>query len=128
MTEQDKRNIEVVRLMYMGEETVRAIIAPSIIWHVPGHNPVSGEYRGLEEYTQLMPSRMAPLTRWDFELEDVMANGDYVATTWQVKGERKDKKVDLRGVHMMRLNEKGQVAEGWGFTNNQDALDEFFSA
>ncbi|HEY4698390.1 MAG TPA: nuclear transport factor 2 family protein [Gallionella sp.] len=128
MTEQDQRNIDIVRRMYTGDDAERANIAPHIVWHVPGHNPVSGDYRGFEEYTQLMPSRMTPLTQWDFALEDVMVNGTYVVTTWHLNGERKSKTVDLRGAHIMRLNEQGQVVEGWGFTDNQDALDAFFSA
>lgn len=128
MTEQDERNIQNVRLMYSGDETERAAIASDIVWHVPGHNPVSGDYHGFEEYTQLMPARMAPLARWDFELENVMVNGAYVVTTWKMQGERKGKQVSLSGAHIMRLNDQGQIAEGWGFTNDQDALDEFFSA
>ena len=128
MTEQDKRNIASVRLMYMGDETERANIAQDIIWHVPGHNPVSGNYYGFEEYTKLMPARMAPLTRWDFTLEDVMVNGNYVMTTLRVQGERKGKVIDIRGGHLMRLTEEGKIVEGWGFTDNQDALDAFFSA
>jgi hypothetical protein len=44
-----------------------------------------------------------------------------------LKGERKGKTVDLFGGHLMRV-ENGKVVEGWGFTNDQDALDEFFSA
>ena len=128
MTEQDKRNIEAVRRMYRGESEEFKTIAPDIVWHVPGHNPVSGDYRGYEEYTQLMPSRMAPLTQWVFEVDDVMVNGNHVAATIRLKGERKGKKVDLRGAHVMRLNDQGQVVEGWGFTSDQDALDDFFSA
>jgi ketosteroid isomerase-like protein len=128
MTEQDLRNIAVVRRMYEGDETERANIAAHIVWHVPGHNPVSGEYRGYKAYTELMPSRMAPLTRWDFTLTSVMVNGDFVMTTYSLIGERKGKTVDLRGGHLMRVTEDGQVAEGWGFTDSQDALDDFFSA
>ncbi len=128
MTEQDERNIAVVRLMYDGDESERAQIAPDIIWHVPGHNPVSGEYRGFDEYTRTMPARMAPLSRWDFELEDVMVNGYHVVTTFSLRGERKGKHVNLRGAHIMRLNDAGQIVEGWGFTSDQDALDDFFSA
>ncbi len=75
-----------------------------------------------------MPARMAPLTRWDFELEDVMVNGNHVVTRLKFQGERKGKKLDLRGAHIMRLNDNGQIVEGWGFTSDQDALDEFFSA
>ena len=76
MTDQDKRNIAVVRAMYAGDEAERASIARDIVWHVPGHNPVSGDYHGYDEYTQLMVARMAPLDRWDFMLEDVMVNVD----------------------------------------------------
>jgi ketosteroid isomerase-like protein len=128
MTGQDDRNIQAVRLMYEGDEAERASIAPNIVWHVPGHNPVSGIYRGFDEYTRLMPSRMAPLSQWDFALGDVMVNGDYVVATFTLKGERKGKQVDLRGAHIMRLNDVGQIVEGWGFTSDQDTLDDFFSA
>jgi ketosteroid isomerase-like protein len=128
MNERDKRNIETARRMYTGDDAERARIAANIIWHVPGHNPVSGDYHGFEEYTQLMPSRMAPLTSWSFEVHDVMVNGDHVVATVSLKGERRGKQVDLRGAHIMRMNEQGQVVEGWGFTSDQDALDEFFSA
>jgi hypothetical protein len=128
MTEQDKRNIETVRLMYTGDEAERANIAQDIVWHVPGHNPVSGDYRGFDEYTNLMPSRMAPLMRWDFTLESIMVNGNYVMATYRLQGERKGKIVNIQGGHLMRLSTDGNVVEGWGFTNDQDALDEFFSA
>jgi hypothetical protein len=127
MTEQDRRNIEVVRKMYQGDELERASIARDIIWHVPGHNLVSGEYRGYREYTELMPARMAPLTRWDFKLLDIMVNGSYVMTTFRVQGERNGNTVDANGGHLMRVSDDGKVMEGWGFVSDQDALDDFFT-
>ena len=127
MTEQDKLNIEIAQKMYTSDEAERASVAQNIVWHPPGHNPVSRDYHGYEEYTQLMPSLMAPLTRWDFTLEGVMVNRNFVMTTFRLQGERKGKTVDLRGGHLMRI-ENGKVVEGWGFANEPDALDEFFSA
>lgn len=126
MTDKDRRNIAVVRAMYAGDEVERASIARDIVWHVPGHNPVSGDYHGYEEYTQLMVARMMPLDRWDFTLEDVMVNGSYVMTTLRLQGERKGKTVELRGGHVMRVTADDKVVEGWGFVEDQDALDEFF--
>jgi ketosteroid isomerase-like protein len=128
MTEQDLRNIETVRRMYIGDEAERRSIAQDIVWHVPGHNPVSGEYQGFDEYTQLMPARMAPLDRWDFALGDVMVNGNFVMTTFHLQGERKGKAIDIHGGHLMRLSADGKVVEGWGFTDDQDLLDDFFAA
>jgi hypothetical protein len=128
MDARDLSNIAAVRRMYTGDEAERRNIAPDITWHVPGHNPVSGDYHGFDEYTQLMPGRMAPLTRWDFEVHDVMVNRDHVVATITVRGERKGIAIHLRGAHIMRLNDQGQIVEGWGFTNDQDALDAFFAA
>ena len=128
MTDQDRRNITVVRAMYAGDVAERAAIARDIIWHVPGHNPVSGDYHGYAAYTEVMVSRMAPLDRWDFTLKEVMVNGDYVMTTFRVQGGRRGKTIDLHGGHLMRVTSDGRVAEGWGFTDDQDALDEFFAA
>ena len=128
MTEQDERNIRMVRRMYAGDEAEQSAIAADIVWHVPGHNPVSGDYHGFHEYSEVMPSRMAPLTRWDFDLEDVMVNGYHVVATFRMQGQRKNKQVDLRGAHIMRLNDAGQIVDGWGFASDQAALDDFFSA
>jgi uncharacterized protein len=128
MNERDVRNIAAARRMYLGDDVERTNIAPDIVWHVPGHNPVSGEYRGFRAYTELMPSRMAPLARWDFALDHVMVNGDMVVATFRVSGERKGRRIDQRGAHIMRPNEQGQVVEGWGFASDQAALDEFFAA
>lgn len=127
MNEKDERNLAVVRAMYAGDEAERASIARDIVWHVPGHNPVSGDYHGYAEYTELMISRMMPLDRWDFTLDGVMVNGNYVMATFGLHGERRGKTVDLRGGHLMRVTDEGQVAEGWGFASDQDALDEFFT-
>lgn len=127
MNDQDRRNIHIAGLLYAGSDAERASIAPDIIWHVPGHNPVSGEYRGFDAYTREMGGRMSPLTRWDFTLGDVMVNGQFVMTTFRLKGERKGMSMDTRGGHLLRMNDNGQVVEGWGFVQDQDALDVFFS-
>jgi hypothetical protein len=34
----------------------------------------------------------------------------------------------MQGHHMVRLDAGGRIVEGWGFTDDQDALDAFFSA
>jgi ketosteroid isomerase-like protein len=128
MTEQDQRNLQNVCLMYTADKAELANVAPDIVWHVPGHNPVCGTYHGFKEYTKLMPIHMEPLTCWNCTLEEVMVNGNYVMTTFRLQGERKDKTIDLRGGDLIRLSDDGKIIEGWSFTDNQDALDEFFSA
>jgi hypothetical protein len=36
--------------------------------------------------------------------------------------------IALRGGHLMRLTPDGKVAEGWGFADDQETLDDFFAA
>lgn len=128
MTERDKRLIELARSFYTSEAREKELVSPEFVWHVPGHNPVSGEYRGYDEYFGTMISRMQPLSRWDFELQRVMVNGDYVVTQIHLVGERKGKAIDTGGGHILRFDANDQIIEGWGFTEKQDALDEFFAA
>jgi uncharacterized protein len=127
MTERDERLIQLARMVYTGEAREKEIISPDILWHVPGHNPVSGDYRG-RDYFEVMPTRMAPLDRWELMVERVMVNGDYVVTQMHLTGERKGKTVDTGGGHILRFDDHDQIVEGWGFTEHQDALDEFFAA
>lgn len=127
MTARDKRLTELARLLYTGDAQEVKIISPEIVWHVPGHNPVSGEYRG-RDYFELMPSRMAPLSRWEFAVERVMVNGDYVVADIHLAGERKGKMIETYGGHILRFDSNDQIVEGWGFTEKQDELDEFFAA
>ena len=127
MTKQAQRNMEVAQRLYMGDESERSVIAQNVVWHVPGQNPVSGDYHGFQEYITLLPSRMAPLTKWDFTLEEVMVNGNLAMTLFRVQGERKGKQIDMRAGHLMRISEDGMIVEGWSFSNDQDRLDDFFS-
>lgn len=127
MTERDIKLIQLARMVYTGEAREKEIISQNILWHVPGHNPVAGEYRG-RDYFEVMPARMAPLDRWEFDVKSVMVNGDYVVTQIHVRGERKGKTIDTDGGHILRFDANDQIVEGWGFTEKQDALDEFFAA
>jgi superfamily II DNA/RNA helicase len=47
---------------------------------------------------------------------------------FHVVGERKGRSVDMSGCHMVRLDEAGRIVEGWGFADDQAALDDFFRA
>jgi ketosteroid isomerase-like protein len=123
MTEQDKQNIAAVRKAYQEGTDV---IAENVVWHVPGHSPVSGTYRGIKAYLGDMVSRMAPIDEWIVDVDSVMVNGNLAVASVRVRGLRKNHRVDMAGAHVMRL-ENGKVVEGWGFVENQDVLDEFFS-
>lgn len=108
----------------------RERMADDIVWHVPGNNPVSGMYRGKQEYLGTMVDRMQPLDEWVVTVEQVLVNEkDRAALVrFHLDGLRKERRVAMEGYHLVRLDDQGLVVEGWGFTEDQAALDEFFSA
>jgi ketosteroid isomerase-like protein len=124
MTEQDKQNVAAVRKAYQEGTDV---ISQNVVWHVPGHNPVSGTYRGIKAYLEDMVAKMAPIEEWIVDVEEVMMNGNMAVTSVRLSGLRKGHRIQMNGAHVMRL-ENGKVVEGWGFVEDQDVLDQFFSA
>jgi uncharacterized protein len=108
----------------------RSAFAADVVWHVPGDNPVSGAYRGPNEYFGTMVERMAPLDEWSFAVQDVLVNEQDRAALVRLHllGARRGARVDMGGYHLIRLDEDGKVIEGWGFTEDQASLDAFFSA
>jgi ketosteroid isomerase-like protein len=97
--------------------------SPDIVWHVPGANRVSGDYRGTDAVFRRMPASMQPLDRWEVELVDVMANADLVVATVRVRGERYGRTVDTDGAHVFRLDDDARILEAWGFIVDQAAVD-----
>jgi len=126
---------ERVRTLYAafaaGDATAyRAAFAEDVVWHVPGDNPVSGAYRGAQAYFETMPARMSPLDDWTLTVTGVCSNqkDNAALVAFHLRGSRKGRSVDMDGYHMIRLNDDGKIVEGWGFTEDQDALDAFFAA
>jgi ketosteroid isomerase-like protein len=108
----------------------RRLFADDVVWHVPGNNPVSGEYRGADQFFGTMVERMAPLDEWTIRVLDVTTNEKDCAAlvAFRLTGSRRGRRIETSGHHMVRFDDEGKVREGWGFTENQAALDEFFSA
>jgi ketosteroid isomerase-like protein len=100
-----------------------AFASPDIVWHVPGANRVSGEYRGLAEVFGGIGAAMEPLDRWEVDVVDVMANREYVMATVELRAERLGRSVESRGGHLFRLDAEGRIVEAWGFVADQDGLD-----
>jgi ketosteroid isomerase-like protein len=49
-------NEEITRKAYAAgdTDTVASITAPDLVWHVLGRNPLSGDYRGVEQSLQFL--------------------------------------------------------------------------
>jgi uncharacterized protein len=96
--------------------------SPDIVWHVPGANRVSGEYRGAEAVFASMPASMQPLDRWEIDVREVMGNADLIVATVTIRGSRYGREIETPGAHVFRLAD-GRIVEAWGFAEDQVRLD-----
>ena len=106
---------------------VLRVFDPSITWHVPGHSPLSGDYKGHNEVVGFFKHTLE-LSGGIFgiEVHHLLAEGDLVVALVTVKAERNSRSAAFPEVHVWRLvNEK--VAEFREFQGDEQTEDRFWS-
>ncbi|MGH2738899.1 MAG: nuclear transport factor 2 family protein [Actinomycetota bacterium] len=107
-------------------DRLREAFDPDLLWHVPGRNQMTGDYRSDEFFTKLAP-KVAEADRWDFEVHDITTSDDHAVALLRIHGEREGKTVDGAGAHVLHLSPEGKIKEGWGLLFDQAAMDDFWS-
>jgi ketosteroid isomerase-like protein len=99
----------------------------SIAWHVPGHSPLSGDYKGRDEVVGFFNHTMK-LSGGVFgiEVHRVLADEDVVVAIVTVKAERGGRSAAFPEVHMWRLS-NGKVIEFREFQGDEQTEDRFWS-
>ena len=125
-------NVTIIRKAYddFANGDVPAVLMafdPSIIWHVPGHSPLSGDYKGHDEVVGFFKHTME-LSGGIFAIEvhHVLGEEDVVVALVTVKAERNGRSVAFPEVHVWRLaNEK--IIEFREFQGDEQTEDRFWS-
>ncbi len=122
-------HVDVIRALYEpADHRPNADMAEAdVVWHVPGNNPVSGEYRGIDQAFGVMADRMKPLDEWRVDVRHVMTHGEMVVATFLLNARRADKIVECEGAHVFRMSPAGKIAEAWEFYVTQEKVDEMFN-
>ena len=128
----EHKNAQMLRTGYEAFEkgdldTVRGLFAEDIMWHSPGNNIISGDYKGVDEVFGLFGRIFQETGGLHQEIHDVLANDDHAAVLIHVKAERNGKTLDQNGVHVWHINSEGKPTEFWGFAEDPEASDEFWS-
>jgi uncharacterized protein len=107
--------------------TVRTLFADDIIFHQPGHNPTSGDYRGVDGVLGLL-SALAERSGGTFraQVHDVLASDQHGVALLRVSAQRGPRTVDVPVVHVWYLRD-GKLAEAWVHPADQYVLDEFWA-
>ena len=107
--------------------TLRELFDQDAVWHVPGRNQLSGDWRGVDAILGSF-ARIAELTggTWRNEVHDVVANDDHAVTIYVSRAERDGRTFENRNVLVSHIR-NGKLVEAWLFSEDLYAADEFFS-
>ena len=127
-----QQNADAVRGGYVAfakgdMQAVGALLAADICWHMPGHSPLAGTYRGPGQVFKYLAT-IASLTAGTYRVQvrDVLASEDHVAVLVREIGQRGDARLDADEVHMWRMTD-GRAAEFWPYRQDSEAVDRFWS-
>lgn len=126
-------NIETIRRFYDAgpahdDRDRFAFASPSIVWHVPGDNPVARDFVGVDDVFVTMGAAMQPLDEWRIAVTGIFGNRELVMATVDLVARRGGHRVECPGGHVFRFDDDGRIAEAWGFVRDQAALDELFAS
>lgn len=126
-------NVERARKGYaaFGEgdlETLQELFADDVVWHVPGDNLLSGDYKGQQEVFELF-GRLSEETQGSFRLEvhDILANDEHGVVLVRASGTRNGMSLDGDPqVHVFHMTD-GRITEFWNHPYDMALQDEFWS-
>jgi ketosteroid isomerase-like protein len=80
------------------------LFAPDAVWHVPGANAMTGDYRGLAEIGAFL-RRTAELTGGSYEVDLLwaVADDDHLVTLYRARGEREGRRLDIEQALFIRV-------------------------
>jgi uncharacterized protein len=104
---------------------LRRFFASDIIWRIPGHHPLAGEKRGVDEVLAFF----AQLAKGNFKAEPIFfqAQGDYVVDIHRGWSNVEDGQpgVDQLFALMFKIKD-GKIVEAQNFLTDQHQADAFF--
>ena len=103
------------------------IFTDDIVWHNPGQNPLSGDYKGISEVLGYF-GQLGELTGGSFQvtLEDALADDERTVGLHHATGTRGSKTLDAHEALVFRFR-GDKVSEAQGYSGDQYATDQFWS-
>jgi uncharacterized protein len=110
-------------------DAVGKLFAADVVWHQPGTSKVAGTHWGAAALFEHL-GRLMQLSQGSFRIdkvEEIMTNGDLVATRIHFVAQRSGRSLAMNGVDLIRV-EGGRIREVWLFSGDQAAEDAFWDA
>ena len=107
---------------------VLAILDEDVLWHVPGHGPISRDYRGQGEVLGFFGRFMELCDRtFRIQIDDVLANSERVVVLCTESAQRLGRSWSSPQVHVWSVK-NGRATVFWQYQGDQQTEDEFWSA
>ena len=108
-------------------DTIRALFADDIVWHVGGRSQLAGTLKGKDEVFGWF-AKLLTLSEGTFKINvhDIIANDNHAVVLSNDTAQRGDKHLDVQAVAIFHI-ENNQVKEAWFFNSDVYAYDEFFA-
>jgi uncharacterized protein len=106
---------------------VFAAFDANITWHVPGHSPLSGDFKGHDQIGAFF-QRTMELSGGAFSIDvhNVMSDGDIVVALVTVNAKRRGSSASFPEVQVWRLK-NGKVVEFREYQGDEQREDRFWS-
>ena len=125
-------NADAVREGFEAQESgdwdkVRDSFTDDIVFHVAGKNRFSGDYRGKDEVFDMFDRRNKETgSKVDIDVHSVVADEEHAVALLTMRATREGQNAEWRSVGMYHMKD-GRIAEAWGFNEDQQAVDDFWS-
>lgn len=109
-------------------EALGSFLADDIVWHVGGHHPLSGDYRGRDAVLAYC-ARAFQLTGGTLRGEpmEILVGDRHAGIFNRITGERAGRRLDAELAQAVRFDDEGRWVEYWALADGQDSVDAFWA-
>ncbi|MFP6639898.1 MAG: nuclear transport factor 2 family protein [Myxococcota bacterium] len=107
-------------------DTLRALWAENIVWHVTANTPWRGDHVGQEAVLEYLAQVGDLEDPYDLTLQAVFANDDYGVVVFHVETQRDGHSLSVDQILFGRFEER-RIAEIWTFSLDAQAIEEFWN-
>jgi uncharacterized protein len=125
-------NAAIIRKAYedFAQRNIPAVFGAfdaTITWHIPGHSPLSGDYKGHDEIGGFF-GRTMELSGGTFSIDvhNVLADGDLVVVLTTVNAKRNGVSASFSEVHVWRMR-NGKATDFREYQGDEQREDRFWS-
>jgi uncharacterized protein len=99
----------------------------NVVWHVPGKNQLSGDYRGREAVLGFF-AKSVEIALPEFDIHDVTASEDHVVALYTLTSRKPDgSEFTSKNAQVFHID-NGQALEAWTLDEDLEGFDRFIGS